>query len=233
MTLANFNSNFNWQLRALQRAADCCTTVIGPVSDCYYYVQVNDIYCLSFSAQTQEWELNGLPFFGNWYNLMVNPPYGPIGGATYTIDPLTGCGPFNASSFYFWTFAAAPPPPLIGADSLGNPVSYFFNGPICGKKCYEGTIRSNFGSSIVYGMNTAEFNISDYTIFVDLLDPAVDVNFTNALSIYYGPGASGSVVVVGPDEYTLTIRDINSLGTQVNIFMDDGVTVGVLNEIPC
>ena len=39
MTLANFNSNFNWQLRALQQAAGCCGIVpnLPPPTPCYCY----------------------------------------------------------------------------------------------------------------------------------------------------------------------------------------------------
>jgi hypothetical protein len=242
MTLANFNSNFNWQLRALKQAAECCGIIPDnvpplPPVDCYWYVQVNDVYCSGFSFLSQEWELNGLPFSGGWNNLMIAPPYGTVGGGLLVLDPLTPCGFFSSySSYYMWTILPSTTltlPALTGFDSLGNPVSYNMLGPICGTKCYEGTFRSVFGSTIVYGMNTAEFNISNYSIFIDLTDPGASVNFTAMLVSYYGPGASGTVTIVGPDEYTLTINNINSLGTFVNIFMDDGVTTGVLNEIPC
>lgn len=37
MTLANFNSNFNWQYRMLKEAADCCAIIPSSVTPCYCY----------------------------------------------------------------------------------------------------------------------------------------------------------------------------------------------------
>lgn len=243
MTLANFNSNFNFQLRALQQAAECCGIVPDlppepppPVTDCYWYVQVNDPYCTGFSPFPQEWELNGLPYSNVWSNLMIAPPYGTNGGGTNFADPLVGCGSFNYSSYYMWTMVPSTTlslPALNGFDSFGNPITYFMNGPICSTKCYEGSFSSLFGSSIVYGINTGELNASDYSIFVDLTSPSASSDFASQLRIYYPlPPLNVSVRVNAPNDYTIRIDGLYSLGAVVNVLLDDG-TIGVLNEVPC
>jgi hypothetical protein len=244
MTLANFNSNFNWQLRALQQAAECCGIVPDlppgpppPVTDCYWYVQVNDPYCIGFGFQSQDWSLNGLDYPSGWFSLMTAPPYGTTGNGMSFDDPLAGCGSFTFSSYYMWT--VVPPttltlPALTGFDSLGNPVTYFMNGGICGTKCYEGSFRSVFGSIYVYGIITAELNASTYSIFVDLTSPTASADFTTELGKFYpAPPLNVTVTINGLDDYTIRIDGLYSLGVTVDVLMDDGITVGTLNEIPC
>lgn len=240
MTLANFNSNFNWQLRALQQAAECCGIVpdLPPASqNCYFYTFFSDPNCAYFNSISTDWVLNGFTFLMGWPNLMVTPPYGSTGNGVSYIDFSSGCGSFNASSYYMWTMVPTTTltlPPLVGNDSNGNPVSYPMLGPICGTKCYEGSLISFTGTTYVYSIVTAEVNASAYSIFVDLSSPTASDDFVNQLSIFY-PAASITVniVVNAPNDYTIRINNLYSLSMQVDLFMDDGVSAGSLFEVPC
>jgi len=245
MTLANFNSNFNWQLRMLKEAAECCGIVPDlppapppPLGDCYWYVQVNDPYCIGFGFQSQDWELNGLPFPVGWNNLMIAPPYGTVGNGVLMSDPLTVCGPFNFSSYYMWTIVPSTTltlPALTGFDSLGTPITYFMNGGICDRKCYQGTVSlGKTGSPIVFGINTAELNASDYSILVDLTSPTVDTDFTAALGQYY-PSPPMTVTVTGgplPGDINIRIDGLYSTSAIITVYMDDGNS-WPLNQVPC
>ena len=244
MTLANFNSNFNFQLRALQQAAECCGIVPDlppapppPVVDCYWFGKLHDGTCTQFNSFPVIWTLNGVDVFSGWNTLMTNPPYGTVGNAVRYTDNLAGCGPSSNSEYYFWTVVPSTTltlSSLIGNDGNGDPITVDMIGPICTPKCYEGTFRSAFGSTIVYGINTGEVNATEYSLFIDLSDPNVDINFAVALGQYYpSPPMTVTVTVVGPDEYTIRIDGLYSLGTQVNVYMDDAVTIGTLNEVPC
>jgi hypothetical protein len=237
MTLANFNSNFNWQLRALQRAAECCTTEIGPVSTekCYFYGKVNDPYCASFSALAQEWDLNGSPPYA-WSGLMINPPYGTEGNAYQFTEPGNPCGSYSYSSFYFWTMLPSyeVAPPLTGFDSYGVPITVSMLGPICGTKCYEGMFNLPF-SPFAYGFNTPEISTTDYSISVDLSSPTASTDLTNQLRFYYPAPLTATVLynTLGFGEVIIRIDGVYSTGGTFNILMDDGFTVGTLNEVPC
>jgi hypothetical protein len=244
MTLANFKSNFNWQYRMLKEAADCCGIVPDlpptpppPVVDCYWYAKVHDTSCLQFNPNIASWTLNGVDVFSSWSTLMYNSPYGTIGNAQQYTDNLSGCGPFSFSEYHLWTVVPSTVlslPPLVGNDSDNNPVSYSMLGPICASKCYEGTFRSGLGSFIVYGINTAEFNATDFSFYVDLSDPGVNSAFTTELGRYYpSPPLNVTVTIIGPDEYTIRIDGLYSTSTVVYLYIDDGVTVGELYEIPC
>ena len=245
MTLANFNSNFNFQLRALQQAAECCGIVpdLPPtpplVFDCYFYTFITDPTCTAFNIVAVEWELNSIPFSFGWYNLMIASPYGTVGNGYQYTDPLNGCGAgvFNNSSYYMWTVVPSTTltlPPLVGNDSNGNPVSYPMLGPICDRKCYEGSFRSGLGSTIIYGINTAEVNAGEYSFYVDLSLPSANLDFVNALGQFYPSTPIGVTITENaPGDYTIRIDGLYSLGTQVFLFMDDNITVGVLDEIPC
>lgn len=247
MTLANFNSNFNWQLRMLKEAADCCgiipdvpPTPPPPVVDCYWYGKLHDPNCFSFGAPFGgDWDLNGVGYTsGSWPTLMQNPPYGTVGNAMQYTDPLSGCGSFASSDFYFWTVVPSTVltlPPLTGTDPTTlSPVSVTMLGPICTTKCYEGTFRVGTGSVNMIGFLSAEINASEYSMFVDLTDPGASLNLTTEIGRYYPSlPLSVTVTIVGPDEYTIRIDGLYSLGTEVYVYMDDFVTVGTLNEVPC
>ena len=242
MTLANFKSNFNFQLRALQQATECCGIVPdnvppAPAVDCYFYTFLYDPACFSFNITTTDWVLNGFTFDMGWNNIMVLPPYGTIGNGQAYVDPSSGCGAFNYSSYYLWTVVPSTTltlPPLVGNDSNGNPVSYPMLGPICDRKCYEGSFRSGLGSTIIYGINTAELYATDYSFFVDLSSPTASSDFVNQLGIFYPVTPIGvNIIENAPGDYTIRIDGLYSLGVTVDILMDDGITVGTLNEIPC
>lgn len=245
MTLANFKSNFNWQYRMLKEAAECCGIVPDlppapppPVADCYWYTKVHDNTCSFFNPVSATWTLNGVDVFSGWQSIMQNPPYGTVGNAIQYGDPLSGCGSGNLSDFYLWTVVPSTVPVLpilTGNDSNGNLVNYPMLGPICGRKCYEGSFRSSFGSTIVWGFNTAEVNApGNYSLFVDLTDPGVDSAFAAQLGQYYpSPPLSVTVTVLGPDEYNIRIDGVYSLGGAIYIYMDDNVTVAELLEVPC
>ena len=240
MTLANFNSNFNWQLRMLKEAADCCGIVPdlppAPVVDCYWYTKVHDNSCSFFNDVFAAWDLNGQPTF-NWSSLMVNPPYGTTGYAIQYSDNSSGCGFSSYADFYLWTVVPSTIsslPQLTGIDSFGNPVFYNMFGPICTPKCYVGTLFSSTGTSIINAFNTAELNVTDYSIFIDLLDPAVNFNFTNQLASFYpAPPLSVEVTVVAPNEYSIKITGLYSSSNTLYFFLDDFVSVGELYEVPC
>lgn len=245
MTLANFNSNFNWQLRMLKEAAECCGIVPDlpptppPVGDCYWYGKLHDASCLGFFSFSGDWDLNGVFYTtGLWPTLMQNPPYGTAGNAVQYTDPLSGCGSFANSDYYFWTVVpntVLTLPPLTGTDpNTSLPVSVTMLGPICTPKCYEGTFRSGLGSFYLIGFNTAEINAPEYSTNVDLTSPSASSDLTAALRTYYpSPPLNATVTVVGPDEYIIRIDGVYSLGTEIYVYMDDFVTVGTLNEIPC
>lgn len=319
MTLANFNTNFNWQLRALKQAADCCgivpyvppvpscycytitpdtgtetchvvytdcagvsqvveTNTVDPiyicakegsvrvvcptgstvvttggtvicsvdancvpfVGDCYWYGKLHDPNCFGFGAPFGgDWILNGEPLTsGTWPNLMVNPPYGTVGNAMNYTDPLSGCGSFNYSDYYFWTVVPSTVlslPPLTGTDPNSiSPVTVPMFGPICIPKCYEGTFRVGTGSTYLIGFLTAEINAPEYSMFVDLTNFFASGNLTYEIGRYYpSPPLNVTVTIVGPDEYTIRIDGLYSLGNVVYVYMDDFITVGELFEIPC
>lgn len=244
MTLANFNSNFNWQLRALQQAAECCGIIPDnvpplPPVDCYFYGKLHDPSCFNFFSLSGDWDLNGVFYTtGLWPTLMQNPPYGTTGNAVQYGDPLSGCGSSQASDYYFWTVVPSTVltlPPLTGTDpNTLLPVSVTMLGPICTQKCYEGTFRSVFGSIYLIGLNTAEINAPEYSMSVDLTQPTASLDLTNQLRQFYpSPPLNATVTIVGPDEYTIRIDGVYSLGTFILVYMDDFITVGTLNEIPC
>lgn len=229
----------------LKEAADCCGIVPDlppgpppPVANCYWYTKVHDNSCTFFNPGSATWTLNGIDVIsGSWPFIMQNPPYGTQGNAVQYVDPFSGCGSFNPSDFYFWTMVPSTVltlPDLTGNDYNGNPVSYPMIGPICDRKCYEGSFISVSGSSIVWGFSTAEINASEISLFVDLLSPTVNDDLTGQLRQYYPyPPLSATVNILRPGEYTIRISGVYSLGTEFYVYLDDGVTVGTLNEIPC
>ncbi len=245
MTLANFNSNFNWQLRALQQAAECCGIVPDlppapppPVTDCYWFGKLHDGTCTGFLSFSADWTLNGIPVFAGWATLMQNPPYGTVGNAIQYTDNLTGCGSFSNSDYYFWTVVPSTTlalPSLIGNDSNGDPLTVDMTGPICDRNCYEGVVSlGKTGSTIVFGINTAELNATDYSIFVDLNSPTVDTDFAAALGQYY-PSPPMTVTVTGgplPTDRNIRIDGLYSTSATITVYMDDGNT-GTLNLVPC
>ena len=245
MTLANFNSNFNWQYRMLKEAADCCGIVPDlppapppPIVDCYWYATVHDPNCIGFGTFAFDWTLNGEPVWtGLWPSLMQNPPYGSAGSALQYTDNLSGCGAYAYSDYYFWTVVPSTVltlPDLTGNDSNGNPVTVKMLGPVCATKCYEGSFRSTLGSIFAIGFNTAEVNATDFSIVVDLTDPGASASFTTQLGQFYpSPPLNVIVTVLAPDEYNIRIDGLYSTGTVVYVFMDDGVTIGELYAITC
>jgi hypothetical protein len=244
MTLANFNSNFNFQLRALQQAAECCGIVPDlppapppPVVDCYWFGKLHDGTCSQFSTFTANWTLNGVEVFSGWNTLMVAPPYGTVGNAIQYTDNLSGCSNIP-NDYYFWTVVPSTTltlPSLIGNDGNGDPITVDMFGPICDRKCYEGVVSlGKAGSPIVNGINTAEVNATDYSIFVDLLDPNVDINFAVALGQYYPSPPMTVTVTSGPllGDRTIRIDGLYSTSATITVYMDDGNT-GTLNLVPC
>lgn len=245
MTLANFNSNFNFQLRALQQAAECCGIVPDlppapppPVVDCYWFGKLHDGTCTQFNSFPVIWTLNGVEVFSGWNTLMTNPPYGTVGNAVQYTDNLAGCGPSSNSEYYFWTVVPSTTltlPSLIGNDGNGDPITVDMVGPICDRKCYEGVVSlGKAGSPIVNGINTAEVNATDYSIIVDLLDPNVDINFAVALGQYYPSPPMTVTVTSGPlvGDFNIRIDGLYSTSATITVYMDDGNT-GTLNLVPC
>ena len=244
MTLANFKSNFNWQYRMLKEAAECCGIVPDlppgpppPVVDCYWYTRVHDDNCIAFSPSITDWTINGVIAFGGWELIMQNAPYGTTGNAIQYTDPLSGCGSFASSDYHFWTVVPASVtslPDLTGNDSNGNPVSFSMVGPICDRKCYEGSFRSPFGSTNVIGLTTTELNAPEFSIFVDLTSPTANTDLATQIGLFYpSPPLTTTVTVDGPDQYTIRIDGLYSIGAQVYLYMDDFATTVTLNEIPC
>lgn len=315
MTLANFNSNFNWQLKVLQQAVDCCgiipnlppstpcycyevtlisgtctveyidcagvfqstpigggdpsviyvcaqegtvnavclaplnsavvtggTVVCTDTSDCqpietYFYAKVHDPYCTGFGSLFATWTLNGLPVDFGWNTLMTAPPYGTTGNAVNYPDPLSGCGPGGFNDYYFWTLMPAGTlslPSLVGNDSNNLPVSYPMLGPISQTKCYIGTITTAPGFSAIIGINTAELNTPDGYFYVDLTSPMAATFLQSVISFFYpAPPMNVTITVEGPNQYTIKIEGIYSLGTYIELYMNDYVTVGTLNEVIC
>jgi hypothetical protein len=72
MTLANFNSNFNFQLRALQQAAECCGIVpsipVPPEPICFYFGEYYSAPDNNFDNST----MNGNPFNTEIYTITGN-----------------------------------------------------------------------------------------------------------------------------------------------------------------
>ena len=240
MTLANFNSNFNWQLRMLKEAAECCGIIPDnppplPPVDCYWFGKIHDPNCFSFNPIGTDWLLNGIQPFA-WNGLMQNTPYGTVGNAMQYTDPFSGCSSFAYSDYYFWTMVPSSVltlPDLTGNDSNGNPALVTMFQGACATKCYEGTLTSLFGSTIIYRIETVEFNAGEYSFIVDLADPAVNTNFTLSLGAYYPPTLNVTVTVVAPNQYTIRIDGLYSAGSQVNVYLDDGSSSTTLGEVPC
>ena len=111
MTLANFNSNFNWQLRMLKEAADCCgiiPPIPPPVSKCLWLgnADIGDSW-IGFENPSASWS-------GEYYINGVNGQaayQSDLGVFSYT-DQLT------PSTFFVWSLE----------DGGSAPTGWTYNG---------------------------------------------------------------------------------------------------------
>ena len=169
-----------------------------------------------------DWTLNGDLLFNS--NITItNPPYSGNGNATQIFDPFD---PYGAGStfraFTIEDVGFAMPTPWLGTDNFGGGVTMNFT-EITTKKTFSGNITPTPGTTDVSWIICDEFTDS-INFPQDLSSPMVNSTFTALLQTIFGSQASITVIVNGPDDYTVTISNIYTASTQIGLYMTDNNT---------
>lgn len=232
MTLANFNNNFNWQLRMLKEAADCCGITpdipqppLPPL--CFWYLQPGDIYGTSWFPFVQQYELDGVLGDANW------PAY--FASTNWPIDPAIATGRYYRDVSYpgfteavdpYWVYVMSrvQPQSVTGIDNFGFPIdcnvypTWCNWTAVCEPTCYRSVIIDNgdYRNIFFTGWQTSEIGpyvLPGYTI----MDPNLPLLMTAELQRFYGPAAAITIDNPNPDEYVVTVVNVYTNGGFFNL----------------
>jgi hypothetical protein len=221
MTLANFNSNFNWQLRALQQAAGCCGYLNNNVviNDCYNY------FIFSNPDGFFGWTIDGLSLISDNVGDVVMPSYGGFGNVW-----IDGGG--RETCIIGYIDPTAPPTPVI-LDDLGNPVPIVWT-PCCSPlACLEVhiPILETPLPALLTGVDGYIITwILNGGLNFDPGDSSSVYSIENVLKRLYGPQFEVDVVA-GPTSYTVYFRNVYVCG---NIsLIDKSLNYNDLTDASC
>lgn len=212
MTLANFNSNFNWQLRMLKEAAECCgivPVVPPPRTCCYYAVFTADGKYTIYNPQTLGYEIldadtvNGImPFLGGFGNVLSND----------VLSVTTTC------TLGFILTEGDPIPTVDIRDGALNPVVLNWV-PYCNERCYTITVPMSDSKVVQIFTNVEGYTIQTFPVVsgvqpspLELSDPASVASYGGSiLTSLYGPQ---TVLFLENDgvNYTVRISNIYTAG---------------------
>ena len=209
MTLANFNSNFNWQLRMLKEAAECCGIVPPPppppLCDNFRYATVSSVFGASLYNFTG-WTIDGLDFNSNYVAVAASK-------GCSTNNPVTNLAePFFGQEVILWYYGTVDPVFTV-LDDIGNPIALNWK-TICTKTCYETQIPGPFSfiTDIVSGVDFVTFTIFPNKTWGANLDVSNPSDIA-AAEAYYKQLSGASTTIVSTydainDLYTVQVRDV-------------------------
>ncbi len=197
MTLANFNSNFNFQLRALQQAAECCGIVpsvpVPPVPDCLYYSEFFDSSGGCFSSGFWDFEgcLTDFTCFSSLY---------PNGYYVQDAAPIMfdGCSHLVVLSQNNTT-----PPDINYTNGLGFPAVQGWT-PLCKFGCVQTTSfrptnpvdRMVFcGISIFFSSYGGNLDFTDIPLSEIILFAAIRTYFPTCTGVNITDDGAGNITI--------------------------------------
>lgn len=227
MTLANFNSNFNWQLRMLKEAADCCGIVPPPpppVPKCLWLGNANNGGdTLSFENPITTWA-------GDYYFNGVN------GQAAYQLDlgVFSLTDQLTPSTFFVWSLE----------DGGSAPIGWTFNGyqgPVTWTDQYCDTSKGCYETSGTFDTAASVLHCTYLTLSTG---HTLDFNFTagniddSSVTIYLQGIFGGQATITsnidwGNGTYSIKIDNAYNAISPVQIELFDKASTFVSNFAAC
>ena len=192
-----------------------------------WYAMFSDPDGAAFAPMSQDWTLEGDLLF-NSQSVLSAAPYSGNGISNQVFDPFDGiCTGCTWRIYTIEDVGAFASIAWAGVNGSGVPYNVNFI-EVTSKKSFTGQIIGS--TSIILYMTSLEFN--DITNFpVDLSDPYGPTALQALMQYYFGTQTSVDVVENGPLDYTVTISDIYTNGTTLDLIMSDSAVI-TLNETP-